>query len=283
MDEIINKDIFIQVKDMSFSYVDGAATLKNITMDIHKGEYIAIIGANGSGKSTLAMLFNGLLLPDKGNVIVNGINTQDEKRTWDIRKTVGMVFQNPENQIIGSTVEEDVAFGPENLGLGSLEMQVLVDNVLERVGMTEYKQQPPHMLSGGQQQKVSIAGVLAMTPACIIFDEATSMLDPESRADLLAMMKELHVEGYTIITITHFMEEALCADKVLVLSEGKVMAYDEPIQVFSSSEQMRAWGLDIPDIMKLADELMEEELLPFASVTDIPSLVALIKQGKETK
>ena len=208
----------IQLTGVTYAYEDGAPAVNQVSLEITKGEYLAVVGKNGSGKSTLAKLINGLLLPDEGEVRVFGLSTREEGRMRDIRRQVGMVFQNPDNQIVASIVEEDVAFGPENLGIPPAEIRQRVQEALRAVGMWEYRRRAPHMLSGGQKQRVAIAGILAMEPAIIVFDESTSMLDPKGREDITAIMEMLNRErGITVIHITHSMEEAMMADRVLVM------------------------------------------------------------------
>ncbi|BEP30097.1 energy-coupling factor transporter ATPase [Helicovermis profundi] len=227
-------------------------------VDIHidDGEFVVIIGHNGSGKSTLAKLFNGIILPSDGKILINNLSTLDDKNIWEIRRTAGMVFQNPDNQIVATIVEEDVAFGPENLGIESSEIRKRVDESLKKVGMYEYKDKPPHLLSGGQKQRVAIAGILAMKPKCIILDEPTAMLDPSGRKDVIRTVKELNKnEGITIVHITHFMDEAVDADRVIVMESGKIKVQGTPKEVFSKVEELRKMGLDVPQVTMLAYEL----------------------------
>lgn len=250
----------IEIKNLYFSYVDtdnNGAVLDNINLDIKKGEFLCIVGHNGSGKSTLAKMLNGLLRPDKGTVCVNGIYTTDDKHLIDIRKTVGMVFQNPDNQIIASVVEEDVAFGPENLGCSPQESRRRVDQALNAVDMAEYKNTSPYKLSGGQKQRVAIAGVLAMRPQCIVFDESTAMLDPKGRKEVIATVNKLNKQGITVVLITHFMEEARFADRLCIMDNGKILKTDTPYNIFSDYELIENTGLTLPEPMKLIKALVD--------------------------
>ena len=256
--------------------------LKDVTAQIKKGEFTAIIGTNGSGKSTLARHLNALLLPTEGELIVEGMRTSDADRVWDIRQKVGMVFQNPDNQLVAAVVEEDVAFGPENLGVPPEEIRERVDLALEKVGMTSYRKQAPSMLSGGQKQRVAIAGVLAMKPDCIVLDEPTAMLDPKGRKEVMDTIRELNKkEGITIVLITHFMEEAVTADHILVIDKGVLKMEGTPREIFSQADKVTEIGLDVPVPADLArrlrkkgmavsercmtDEELGEALCPFVS------------------
>lgn len=256
--------------------------LKDVTAQIKKGEFTAIIGTNGSGKSTLARHLNALLIPTEGELIVEGMRTSDAGRVWDIRQKVGMVFQNPDNQLVAAVVEEDVAFGPENLGVPPEEIRERVDLVLEKVGMTSYRKQAPSMLSGGQKQRVAIAGVLAMKPDCIVLDEPTAMLDPKGRKEVMDTIHELNkTEGITIVLITHFMEEAVTADHILVIDKGVLKMEGTPREIFSQADKVTEIGLDVPVPADLArrlrkkgmvvsekcmtDEELGEALCPFVS------------------
>lgn len=256
--------------------------LKDVTVQIKKGEFTAIIGTNGSGKSTLARHLNALLLPTEGELIVEGMRTSDAGRVWDIRQKVGMVFQNPDNQLVAAVVEEDVAFGPENLGVPPEEIRERVDLALEKVGMTSYRKQAPSMLSGGQKQRVAIAGVLAMKPDCIVLDEPTAMLDPKGRKEVMDTIHELNKkEGITIVLITHFMEEAVTADHILVIDKGVLKMEGTPREIFSQADKVTEIGLDVPVPADLArrlrkkgmavsekcmtDEELGEALCPFVS------------------
>ncbi|WP_306527610.1 energy-coupling factor transporter ATPase [Dialister invisus] len=256
--------------------------LKDVTARIKKGEFTAIIGTNGSGKSTLARHLNALLIPTEGELIVEGMRTSDAGRVWDIRQKVGMVFQNPDNQLVAAVVEEDVAFGPENLGVPPEEIRERVDLALEKVGMTSYRKQAPSMLSGGQKQRVAIAGVLAMKPDCIVLDEPTAMLDPKGRKEVMDTIHELNkTEGITIVLITHFMEEAVTADHILVIDRGVLKMEGTPREIFSQANKVTEIGLDVPVPADLArrlrkkgmavsekcmtDEELGEALCPFVS------------------
>lgn len=256
--------------------------LKDVTAQIKKGEFTAIIGTNGSGKSTLARHLNALLIPTAGELIVEGMRTSDANRIWDIRQKVGMVFQNPDNQLVAAVVEEDVAFGPENLGVPPEEIRERVDFALGKVGMTSYREQAPSMLSGGQKQRVAIAGVLAMKPDCIVLDEPTAMLDPKGRKEVMDTIHELNkTEGITIVLITHFMEEAVTADHILVIDKGVLKMEGTPREIFSQADKVTEIGLDVPVPADLArrlrkkgmavsekcmtDEELGEALCPFVS------------------
>lgn len=230
--------------------------LEGIDLTVRRGEFVVIIGPNGSGKSTLAKHFNALLLPSKGRVVVNGMDTGDAQNLWKIRQTAGMVFQNPDNQIVATLVEEDVAFGPENLGLRPTEIRQRVAGALRTVDMAEYARHAPHTLSGGQKQRVAIAGILAMQPEIIVLDEPTAMLDPQGRAEVLGTTRRLNKEkGITVVFITHFMREAVEADRVVVMSSGRIVLDGTPREVFAEPARLRAWGLDVPQIAELAAEL----------------------------
>jgi len=227
--------------------------LRGINLEVGRGEFLAIIGENGSGKSTLAKHFNALLVPTEGEVRVDGMDTRDPRFQWEIRRRVGMVFQNPDNQLVATTVEEDVAFGPENLGLPPAEIRARVDEALALVGMSSFARHAPHLLSGGQKQRVAIAGVLAMRPECLVLDEPTAMLDPAGRRDVLATVARLNrEEKITVVYVTHFMEEAARADRVAVLFRGELVALEEPASLFSRVPDLRRWGLDIPPVAELA-------------------------------
>jgi len=255
----------ISMRDVVSSYaIGGGESLKALdalNLDIHEGEYLAVIGKNGSGKSTFAKHLNALLLPDSGTVIVDGIDTKDEAKVWEIRQKVGMVFQNPDNQIVATTVEEDVAFGPENLGLSSLEISRRIDEALEMVGMEDFRQRQPHTLSGGQKQRAAIAGVIAMKPKYLVLDEPTSMLDPGGREEILQTVAYLNDLGMTIIYVTHFMEEALEAGRVAVMESGRIVLDGYPREVFGKVERLRQMDLDVPSIGVLA-ELLRREGVP---------------------
>ena len=259
---------FIEVINVSHIYKteeteSGVEALSKISVNIEKGKFTVILGRNGSGKSTLAKLMNALLLPSEGVVFVKGINTKEESNIWEIRRITGMVFQNPDNQIVGTTVEEDVAFGPENLGLPPAEIRRRVDEVLDTVGMKEYHKNSPYLLSGGQKQRVAIAGILAMKPECIVLDEATAMLDPMGRKEVMAVLKKLNRdEKITIVHITHNMDEACMADRVIVIDDGKVVVDGTPSEVFSDVERIKKLKLDVPQVTELLYELEKEGFVP---------------------
>lgn len=232
--------------------------LNGASIQIDEGEFVVILGHNGSGKSTFAKHLNGILYPKEGTLVVCGIDATDKTKTWDIRKEVGMVFQNPDNQIVATIIEEDVAFGPENLGVEPSEIRRRVDQALETVGMTEYMKGSPNQLSGGQKQRIAIAGVIAMQPRCIVFDESTAMLDPIGRRQVMSTMEKLNKEhGITIIHITHYMQEAILADRIVVMDKGEVLLEGTPRNVFKEVEKLKAIGLDVPDTTYLAYLLKE--------------------------
>jgi energy-coupling factor transporter ATPase len=229
--------------------------LRGIDLHIEQGEYVVFIGRNGSGKSTLAKHLNALLLPSKGEVIIKGMNTKDPQHLSTIRHTVGMVFQVPDNQLVATIVEEDVAFGPENMGLPHQELRERVDEALAIVGMTEYRDRPPHMLSAGQKQRVAIAGAIAMRPACLVLDEATAMLDPQGRREVLDTVQRLHDQGVTILAITHFMHEAVEGSRIIVLDQGTIAMDGTPREVFAQTDRLRQLGLDVPPVTQLAGRI----------------------------
>ena len=232
--------------------------IDGVDLEIEEGSFTAILGHNGSGKSTLAKHINGLLLPTEGTVWVGEIDTKEEDRIWDVRKTAGMVFQNPDNQIIGNIVEEDVGFGPENIGVPTDEIWKRVDESLKAVGMTAYRKQSPNKLSGGQKQRVAIAGVMAMRPRCIILDEPTAMLDPNGRKEVIRTTRQLNqAEGITVLLITHYMEEAIDADRIIVMDDGKIVMDGKPKEIFSRVRELKTYGLDVPQATELAFELKE--------------------------
>ena len=260
----MQNDNIIEFQNVSYRYEadDGEEKLplvvNNISLNFKKGDFIAILGHNGSGKSTLAKLSNSILIPESGKVLVNGMDTADEDLSYDIRRTVGVVFQNPDNQIVATIVEEDVAFGPENLGVPPEEIRKRVDNALQAVGMYEYRGHEPHKLSGGQKQRVAIAGIIAMLPECIVLDEPTAMLDPRGRKEVMDTCIKLNREmGMTVVFITHFMEEAVLANRVIVMDDAKIILDGTPKQVFHNSELLKKVGLDVPETAKLANDLRE--------------------------
>lgn len=251
---------FIEVEHVSYVYHEGQenehCALENISLAIEAGEFIAILGTNGSGKSTLARHLNGLLLPTAGRVCVDGMDTTDVGKIWELRRKVGMVFQNPDNQIIAAIVEDDVAFGPENLGMDPKDIRDNVNKALESVNMAHFCRYAPHLLSGGQKQRVAIAGILAMQTKCIVLDEPTAMLDPKGREEVLSVIKKLHEEqGITVILITHFMGEAAEADRIFVMEKGKLIREGMPREIFSKAEYMQSLGLDVPHPAHLAARL----------------------------
>lgn len=254
---------FVKIENLSYSYEDEEninPAVSDITLDIAEGAYVAVIGRNGSGKSTLAKLLNMILEPTSGKITVAGKDITDKNITEDdiieIRRNIGMVFQNPDNQLVATIVEDDVAFGPENLGIPSNEIRERVDEALKTVGMSEFAHHEPHRLSGGQKQRVAIAGIIAMLPRCIIFDESTAMLDPIGRREVISMMEKLNREkGITVITITHYMEEAVKADRVIVMDAGKIVMDGTPEQVYSDSEGIKAAGLELPQCAELVRSL----------------------------
>lgn len=235
--------------------------IDDVDVDIKKGDFVAVLGHNGSGKSTFAKHINGILMPSEGTVWVSGMDTRDEEHIWDVRKAAGMVFQNPDNQIIGNVVEEDVGFGPENMGIPMEEIWRRVDESLEAVGMTAYRLQSPNKLSGGQKQRVAIAGVMAMRPQCIILDEPTAMLDPNGRKEVIRTLRELNrVEKITVLLITHYMEEAVHADRIIVMDDGRIVMDGKPREIFSRVKELKSHGLDVPQATELAWELKEAGL-----------------------
>ena len=250
----------IQTEDLRFSYTtaEGAApvVLDGVDLEIEAGSFVAVLGHNGSGKSTLAKHLNAILLPSGGKVWVDGLDTADDGKLLDIRRTVGMVFQNPDNQIVANVVEEDVAFAPENLGVPPEEIRRRVDEALRQVGMYEYREHAPHLLSGGQKQRVAIAGVIAMAPRCIVLDEPTAMLDPTGRAEVMRTVKDLNrASGVTVVLITHHMDEAAQADRLVVMSKGKVVADGAPREVFAHGAELEAMGLGVPRMTRVFTRL----------------------------
>lgn len=265
----------ISIKDVYFAYDSGdekteaeTAAINGVSLEIERGTVTAILGKNGSGKSTLAKLCNGIYLPDKGSVTVNGFDTSDEKHAFDVKKAVGMVFQNPDNQLVATICEEDVAFGPENLGVPSEEIRRRVDESLKLVGMEDYALAEPHRLSGGQKQRIAIAGVLAMQSECIILDESTAMLDPYGRAEVLGVVEKLKEKGISVVMITHYMEEACLADRAVVMLDGKVVCDGSPIEVFSNEELLKKAGLCPPQNIELIYRLREKN-------SDLPITLSL--------
>lgn len=275
-------DIMIEMKNVVFeykSYIEDEilVAVNKVNLTVKKGEFLVVLGHNGSGKSTLAKMMNGLLIPSDGDVSVMGMNTKDEEKIWDIRQKAGMVFQNPDNQIVATIVEEDVAFGPENQGVSPKEIRKRVDDSLEIVEMSAYKKHAPHLLSGGQKQKVAIAGILAMNPECIIFDEPTSMLDPSGRTEVLQTIKKLNKEqGKTIILITHYMDEAVQGDRIVVMGEGEIKLQGSPKNVFKEVEKIKELGLDVPQVTELAHELKRSGIDIKKDVLSIEELLNIL-------
>ena len=273
----------IKARDVVFEYqkydeegnvCETKRAVDGVELDVKKGEFIAILGHNGSGKSTLAKHINALLLPTDGEVWVAGINTKEEDHVWDIRQSAGMVFQNPDNQIIGTVVEEDVGFGPENMGIPTEEIWTRVEEALKAVGMYKYRKHSPNRLSGGQKQRVAIAGIVAMHPQCIILDEPTAMLDPNGRKEVIRAVRALNmVEDITVLLITHYMEEVVHADKVIVMDEGKVVMQGTPKEIFSHVEELQALRLDVPQVTLLAHELKKKGIPLSDGILTIEELV----------
>ncbi|MBQ9994178.1 MAG: energy-coupling factor transporter ATPase [Clostridia bacterium] len=252
-------DIIIDAQNLTFCYEDSSdEALTDVSISVKRGEFVALLGHNGSGKSTFAKHLNAILLPSGGRVLVNGIDTADESALLELRSCVGMVFQNPDNQMVAAIVEEDVAFGPENLGIPNPELRERVDNALKAVGMYDYRRHAPHKLSGGQKQRVAIAGIIAMHPECIVLDEPTAMLDPVGRREVMEAIRSLCDEsGMTIVLITHYMDEAAQADRIIVMDDGEILTQGTPTQVFSQVELLREHRLDVPQPVVLAQELRE--------------------------
>ena len=268
----------IAAKDVRFRYTpENPYAVDGASMTIRKGEFVAVLGANGCGKSTLAKHFNAILLPESGTVTVEGMDTRDESHLYDIRQTVGMVFQNPDNQIVATVVEEDVAFALENLGVPPAEIRARIDEAMQMSGIYKHREKAPHKLSGGQKQRVAIAGVIAMRPDCLVLDEATAMLDPRGREKVMETIHHLNKDfGITVVSITHYMEEAAQADRVLVMSEGNVVMEGTPKEVFSQTEKVRSLRLDVPQAAELRDELVKAGLdLPEGIITEDECAAAL--------
>lgn len=254
----------IKIDNLTYEYTDGERVIKaidGVSLDINEGEFLVIIGHNGSGKSTLAKHLNAILIPTSGKVYVDGLDTSILENTFDIRQIAGMVFQNPDNQIVATIVEEDVAFGPENLGIEPAEIRKRVDEALANVGMSEFSQKAPHLLSGGQKQRIAIAGIIAMRPRCIVMDEPTAMLDPRGRKEVMDTIYRLNKEDkITVIHITHFMEEAVNADRVCVMEDGKLIMQGKPREIFKQVDKLKKLGLDVPQMTELAYELRNENI-----------------------
>ena len=269
----------IRIEDLVFKYrrdenQEEVSAIKGVSLAIEKGSFTAIIGRNGSGKSTLAKNINALLLPTSGAVYVNGYNTSVEENLWDVRQSAAMVFQNPDNQIVASIVEDDVAFGPENLGVEPREIRHRVDESLKAVNMFHNRKKGPHLLSSGQKQRVAIAGAIAMKPECIVFDEPTAMLDPKGRDEVMAIIESLHKEGITVVLITHFMEEAATADRVIIMDDGEVKMDGTPAEVFMRPDELKAMNLTVPMTVELAHRLRKRGI-------DIPKEIITMEEMVE--
>ena len=273
-------DSRIQLNNVSYSYEEQASpALSDVSAVVQPGEFVAVLGHNGSGKSTLAKLLNALYIPAEGNVIVCGYNTREEKYTWEIRQRAGMIFQNPDNQIVATVVKEDVAFGLENLGVPTEEMLPRIESALSAVRMSAYADKAPHMLSGGQKQRVAIAGILAMEPTVIIADEATAMLDPSGRKEVLETIRALNRQkGITVVWITHFMEEAALADRVLVVTDGQIRLSGTPAEVFDRVDEMREMHLDVPHMTALASSLRSEGMPLKPGILTVEELVKEVER-----
>lgn len=272
----------IEIKDLYFSYENEGENknprnvINGVNLNIKEGEFVALLGHNGSGKSTLAKLINALFIPKKGQVLVDGFDTKNDKSVWDIRSRAGMVFQNPDNQLVATVVEDDVAFGPENLGIESSEIRKRVDKALESVNMEDFKKNSPHLLSGGQKQRVAIAGILAMSPTYIILDEPTAMLDPSGRKEVMDTVLKLNKEqGKTIILITHYMDEAAMADRLIIMEEGSIILQGKPREVFSHVDEIKKIGLDVPQVTELAFDLKKQG---FNIRNDVLTVEELVEQ-----
>lgn len=276
----------IECRNLVFKYTasenqEEKIAINDVNLQITEGEFIAILGHNGSGKSTMAKHMNALLIPTDGKMLVNKMDTSDMNNLWNIRETAGMVFQNPDNQLVATIVEEDVAFGPENLGVPPEEIRKRVDEALERVGMSEYKRHASHLLSGGQKQRIAIAGILAMQPKCIIFDEPTAMLDPSGRKEVLDTIIDLNRNyGITVILITHYMDEAAKADRIVVMDKGKLILDGKPRDVFANVEKMKNIGLDVPQVTELSYELQKVGINIDTRILDVNEMVNAICQLK---
>lgn len=277
-------DNIIELKKVVFDYTDEndlpVSVLDEISLSIERGSFTAVLGHNGSGKSTMAKLLNGLNKPSSGTVTVNGMDTADEKHEFEVRKTVGLVFQNPDNQIVASIVEEDVAFGPENLGVEPKEIRNRVDEALKSVGMYEYRTHAPFKLSGGQKQRIAIAGILAMQPECIVLDEPTAMLDPRGRSEVIETIQRLNREkGMTIVLITHYMDEAALADRVVVMDGGKVILDGTPMEVFGHVTELKSVGLDVPQPTELVTLLKADGVDIDTDVLDVDQCVEALAKA----
>jgi len=270
----------IKIENVKYKYEKESNdyALNGISLEIRQGEFTAIIGHNGSGKSTLAKLINSILLPTEGKIYVKGMDTSDDSKLWDIRQSAGMVFQNPDNQLVATIVEEDIAFGPENQGVEPSEIRKRVDDALNTVGMYEYRKRPPHMLSGGQKQRIAIAGILALNSDCIVLDEPTAMLDPSGRREVMDTLKKLNKAGKTILLITHYMDEAVQADRVVIIDKGSIKLDGTPKEVFRNIDEIKKFGLDVPQVTELAQELVKEGINIPTDIIDVKELVDLLCQ-----
>ena len=280
-----NMDSIIKIENLIFEYkkddgAEGTKALNNINLNIESGSFTAILGKNGSGKSTLAKNLNGLLIPTEGVIYVSGFDTADDEHIWDVRQSAGMVFQNPDNQLVSAIVEDDVAFGPENLGIDPAEIRRRVDKALADVNMGEFRGKAPHLLSGGQKQRIAIAGVVAMKPKCIIFDEPTAMLDPKGRSEIMNIIKELHEEGITVVLITHFMEEAVYADRVIIMHDGEVFLDGTPPEVFAQGDKVKSVNLDVPLAVELSAKLRERGIEVPENIIGTEEMVEFLCQYK---
>ena len=269
---------FIKIENLVFDYIkneDGHTirAIDDVSFTVERGSFTAVIGQNGSGKSTLAKNINGLLMPTSGKIYVDGLDTSDEANIWDIRQKVAMVFQNPDNQIVSSIVEDDVAFGPENLGIDPDEIRTRVDEALMGVEMYEHRKKAPHLLSGGQKQRIAIAGAVAMEPECIVFDEPTAMLDPKGRKEVLEVIRKLNAKGITVLLITHFMEEAAQADKIAVMDDGVLKMVGTPDEIFLRAEELKALSLGVPPAVDLSMKLRERGIEVPEGILDIDDMV----------
>ena len=282
---------FIEFQNVTFGYTDDSETQKieenvieNMNLKIEKGDFVAILGHNGCGKSTLAKLCNAIVVPQSGKVLIEGVDTSDEDKLYDIRRKVGMVFQNPDNQIVATIVEDDVAFGPENLGVDPKEIRQRVDEALKSVGMYDFRHFEPHKLSGGQKQRVAIAGIIAMKPQCIVFDEPTAMLDPRGRREVMKTAKMLNEEyGITVIFITHYMDEAVKAKRVIVMDEGKIILDGTPREVFVNVDTLKNAKLDVPEATELTHILIKDGINLNKDILDIDELVEAVVNIMEAK
>ena len=276
----------IKSEDLVFKYVNAEeqtekVAINHVSMEVKKGEFLVILGHNGSGKSTMAKHMNALLLPSGGKMYVDGLDTSDIENLWEVRRRAGMVFQNPDNQLVATIVEEDVAFGPENLGIDPKEIRERVDDSLKAVGMYEYRKHSPHLLSGGQKQRIAIAGILAMRPKCIVLDEPTAMLDPSGRNEVMKTIKEVNKKfGITIILITHYMDEAAQADRIIVMDKGEKVMEGVPREIFSQVEKIKSIGLDVPQVTELAYELQKEGVDISTEILNIDEMVNALCQLK---